>query len=150
MEISGNIMIVVTSSPKKWKIGAELIKFYQKTKFSHVAIIKGDLVFQASHGSVNCMHISVFLKDNVIIDRFYVPNDSVDMNFVKLQLGKKYSLWQIVQIALDYITGIKITISNGNEKFICSEFVGKALRLKWVNEHTTPLEIAKYLKERGR
>jgi hypothetical protein len=143
-------MIIVTSSPKKWKLGAELIKFYQKTKFSHVAIIKGDLVFQASHGSVNCTHINVFLKDNVVIDRFYVHNSKVDMNFVKLQLGKKYSFWQIIQIAIDYFTGIKITISNGNQKFICSEFVGKALRLPWVNEHTTPAQIADYLAKEGR
>jgi hypothetical protein len=138
-------MIIVTSSPKKWKLGAELIKFYQKTKFSHVAIVKGDLVFQASHGSVNCMHISVFMKDNIVLDRFYVPSGSVDMDFVKLQLGKKYSILQVIQIGIDYLTGIKITISNGNERFICSEFVGKALRLRWVNEHTTPLEIAEYL-----
>jgi hypothetical protein len=143
-------MIIATSSPKKWKIGAELIKFYQKTTFSHVAIIKGDLVFQASHGSVNCMHLSVFLQDNKIIDRFYVHNNKIDMQFVKMQLGKKYSIWQIVQIAIDYLTGIKITISNGNQKFICSEFVGKALRLSWVDEHTTPAQIAEYLANEGK
>jgi len=143
-------MIIVTSAPKNWKIGAELIKFYQKTKFSHVAIIKGDLVFQASHGSVNCTYISVFLKDNEIIDRFYVSNDRIDMNFVKLQLGKKYSFWQVIQIAIDYVFNIRITINNGNQKFICSEFVGKALRLPWVNEHTTPAQIAEYLAKEGK
>jgi len=139
-------MIVITSSPKKWKIGAELIKFYQKTNFSHVAIIKDDLVFQASHGSVNCTHIDVFLTDNMVIDRFYVPDESVDMDFVKHQLGKKYSMLQIAQIAIAYLTGIKITISNGDQRFICSEFVGKALRLNWVNDHTSPYEISQYLK----
>jgi hypothetical protein len=143
-------MIIATSSPKKWKIGAELIKFYQKTAFSHVAIIKGDLVFQASHGSVNCTHISVFLQDNVIIDRFYVNNQKIDMDFVKLQLGKKYSIMQIAQIAIQYLTGIKITINNGNQKFICSEFVGKALRLPWVDEHTTPAQIVDYLAKEGK
>lgn len=142
-------MLIITSAPRKWKIGAELIKFYQKTAFSHVAIIKGDLVFQASTQAVNCMHISQFLKHNKVIDRFYVHRNDVDMNFVRQQLGKEYSFWQVFQIAFKYITGIKITISNGDQKFICSEFVGKALRLPWVNEHTTPLEIANYLKERG-
>lgn len=143
-------MIIATSSPKKWKIGAELIKFYQKTKFSHVLIIKGDLVFQASHGTVNCMHLSEFLKDNKIIDRFYVNRSDVDLDFVKKQLGKEYSFWQIFQIAFRYVTGIKITINNGNQKFICSEYVGKALKLSWVNEHTTPAEIAQYLEKRGK
>jgi hypothetical protein len=143
-------MIIATSCPKKWKIGAELIKFYQKTKFSHVAIIKGDLVFQASHGSVNCTHISVFLQDNIVINRFYVGNDKVDMAFVKLQLGKGYSVLQVLQIAFKYLTGIKITIGNGNQQFICSEFVGKALRLPWVDEHTTPAQIAEYLAKEGK
>ena len=61
-------MIIATSAPKKWKIGAELIKFYQKTNYSHVLIIDGDLVYQASNGDVNCMHIDVFLENNNIID----------------------------------------------------------------------------------
>lgn len=143
-------MIIITSAPKKWKIGAELIKFYQKTKFSHVAIVKGDLVFQASHGYVNCVHITNFLKENEVVDRFYISTESVDMNFVKLQLGKKYSFWQVIQIAIDYLTGIKITINNNNQKFICSEFVGKALHLDWVGEHTTPKEIADYLNSIGK
>jgi len=141
-------MKIITSAPKTWKIGAELIKFYQKTDFSHVAIIKNDLVFQASHGSVNCMHVDVFLENNKILDSYEVEENEVDMVFVKKQMGKKYSLLQIAQIAINYLTGIKITISNGNSKFICSEFVGKALRLEWVNEHTTPVEIAKYLQKR--
>ncbi len=141
-------MIIATSAPKKWKVGAELIKFYQKTKFSHVLIIQDDLVYQASQGNVNCMHIEVFLKDNIVLDRFEVPDSDVDMDFVHSQLGKEYSVIQILQIAISYLTGIRITISNGNEKFICSEFVGEALKLNWVTEHTTPFEIAKYLKER--
>ena len=137
-------MIIITSSPIKWKIGAELIKFYQKTTFSHVAIIQGDLVFQASHGYVNCTHIDNFLAENRIIHRYKISDESVDMDFVKRQLGKKYSTGQLIEIVIKFLTGIKIT--SKNDKFICSEFVGKALSLDWVNDHTTPLEIDQYLK----
>ena len=139
-------MIIVTSSPKKFKIGAELIKFYQGTEFSHVAIVRGNLVFQASHGHVNCMHIDTFLQDNKVIDKFKVADSAVDMDFVYHQLGKPYGYIQIFEIAIKYLTGIKILINNRNKQFICSEFVGKALHLEWVNDYTTPKEIAEYLK----
>lgn len=139
-------MIIITSSPKKWRLGAELIKFYQKTEFSHVAIVRGNLVFQASHGFVNCMHVDIFLKDNKVIDKFKVPDCAVDMNFVYHQLGKPYSYIQIFEIALKYLTGVKVLINNRNNQFICSEFVGKALHLDWVTDHTSPKEIAVYLK----
>lgn len=138
-------MLIITSAPIKWKIGAELIKFYQKTEFSHVAIVKGNLVFQASHGFVNCMHIDTFLQDNFIIDHFEVSDDLVDMDFVYRQLGKPYGIIQIIEIAIKYLTGIKILINNRNNMYICSELVGKALRLDWVNDHTTPKEIVDYL-----
>lgn len=143
-------MIIITSSPKKWKLGAELIKFYQKTEFSHVAIIEGHLVFQASHGSVNCTHIDVFLEDNKVIDLYKVPNTTVDMNFVYRQLGRKYGYIQILEIALKYLIGIKVTIRTKDPQFICSEFVGKALRLSWVNDFTTPLQIHDYLNSLGK
>ena len=139
-------MIIATSSPIKWKVGAELIKFEQGTSFSHVLIIKGDLVFQASHGYVNCVHIDNFLLDNKIINTYDVPDESIDMDFVYKQLGKKYGVIQILEIALKYLTGIKILINNRNNQFICSEYVGKALRLDWVTDFTTPLEIDNYLK----
>jgi hypothetical protein len=139
-------MIIITSSPIKWKIGAELIKFYQKTEFSHVAIVRGNLVFQASHGHVNCMHIDIFLQDNKVIDKFKVPDCAIDMNFVYHQLGKPYSYVQILEIAFKFVTGIKAFKNNGNNQFICSEFVGKSLQLDWVNDYTSPKEIADYLR----
>jgi len=141
-------MVIITSCPKTWKIGAELIKFYQKTEFSHVAIIKDDLVFQASHGFVNCTHIDNFLAENEVIQMYEVNENDVDMNFVYKQLGKKYSYSQIIEISIEYVLGVKITFDSKNQKFICSEFVGKALKLDWVNDHTTPLQIDKYLQEK--
>ena len=139
-------MIIATSSPNKFKIGAWLIKVYQKTAYSHVLIIDGDSVYQASHGLVNCMHIDNFLKDNTIIDRFSVPNDTVDMTFVKKQLGVGYAFKQLIAIGVKYVTGIKLFSNHADSKFICSEFVGQALRIPWVDDYTTPKEIAEYLK----
>jgi hypothetical protein len=140
-------MIIATSSPKKFKIGAALIKFYQNTSFSHVLIIKDDLVYQASHGFVNCMHMDNFLVENEIIHQYEISDESVDFEFVKKQLGKPYSYKQILNIATKFLIGIKLFSKNDNSQFICSEFVGKALKLDWVTDDTTPLEIDNYLKD---
>ena len=123
-----------------------LIKKYQGTKFSHIAIIKDGMVYQASHSYVNCVHIDTFLAENKIIDEFKVPDCAIDMDFVYHQLGKPYSYIQILEIAIKYLTGIKILINNKNNQFICSEFVGKALQLDWVTDYTSPKEISDYLR----
>ena len=139
-------MKVATSSPIEWKIGAACIKLYQGTEFSHILLIKDNMVYQASHGYVNCILLSNFLKENKIINSYEVPDESVDMNFVLDQLGKKYSFWQLIRIAIKYLTNIKVTVKNN--KFICSEFVGKALVLPWVDDFTDPKDIDIYLKEK--
>lgn len=138
-------MIIATSAPKKWKIGAEAIKIYQGTDFSHVLIIDKDLVFQASHGLVNCTHIDNFLIDNKIVNFYEIPDSAVDMDFVYKQLGKKYGTMQLVIIPFLKLVKAR-TKGNGNSKFICSEFVGKALMLDWVDDITTPKQIDVYLK----
>lgn len=140
-------MIIATSSPKKFKLGAFLIKKYQKTEFSHVLIIKDDLVFQASHGCVNSTYLDTFLEDNKIIHEYNLNDNLIDFDFVKKQLGKKYGIKQIINISLLYLLGIRIFSYDNNQRFICSEFVGKALKLKWVNDLTTPKEIDNYLRE---
>lgn len=147
-------MIIATSSPIKWKIGAELIKWYQGTTFSHVLIIDGDFVYQASQGYVNCMYIHNFLEHNRIIHTYRIPDEIIDMEFVKSQLGKEYGFCQLAIIAV--LSVIKSIFSfvkfkykgNGDQKFICSEFVGKALKLDWVDDLTTPAQIDQYLKDK--
>lgn len=139
-------MIIATSAPKKFKIGAELIKLYQNTEFSHVLIIKDDVVYQASHGFVNAVYIENFLDDNKIFSQYSIPDESVDMDFIKKQLGKPYSYKQIFNIATEFLFGIKFFGRNGNQQFICSELVGKALKLDWVDDNTTPAQINEYLR----
>lgn len=138
-------MIIATSSPNTFKIGAELIKLYQGTSFSHVLIIQNDLVYQASHGMVNCMYIDNFLSKNNIIHTYEVEDSLVDVDFIKQQLGKDYGYMQLILIPFLKAVNAKLK-GNNNDKFICSEFVGKALRLDWVDDLTTPKEIDNYLK----
>lgn len=139
-------MIIATSTPKKFELFSVIIKWYQGTNFSHVLIIDGDLVYQASHLNVNCWYLETFTDANTIISSYNVPDSTVDMEFVKEQLGKGYGIGQIFDIAWKVITGIKLK-GNGDKKFICSEYVGKALRLPWVDDYTTPEDIDEYLKK---
>lgn len=91
------------------------------------------------------MHIDNFLSVNKIVHYYEVPDCSVDMDFVKKQLGKEYSTMQIMVLPIFKLIKLKYE-GNGDQKFICSEFVGKALKLDWVNDLTTPKEIDSYLK----
>jgi hypothetical protein len=150
---------IASSSPIKFKIGAEVIKWYQGTKYSHVLIIIGDLVFQASHGYVNVWHIDNFLKENIIFDRITVKKELIDFDYMFSQLGKHYGFSQVIEIVIKFVFVAKIKLinsirfnkifkDNGNEKLICSEYVGKVLRLSWVNDDTDPKEIIDYLKSK--
>lgn len=142
-----NNFAIFTSSPRKKKIGAELIKWYQgKTNYSHVGIWKDDLIYQASHGWVNVCYDETFLEENSIIDFYFIPDDLIDFEFVKKQIGKKYSYLQLVKIAIKYLFGLKLK-QNGDKRFICSEFVGKSLRLTWVDDYTNPKEVHEFLRK---
>lgn len=67
------------SSPRSFKIGAEIIKLWQGgTSYSH-AFIKIyssytdlTLIYQASHGYVNCLEVSRFFKENKIVAEFQI------------------------------------------------------------------------------
>lgn len=138
-------MLIATSTTRKWKPFSALIKWYQNTEYSHVFILSDNLIYQASHTSVNCYYVDNFIKENKIITSYEVPDHLVDLEYVKKQLGKPYGVGQIFKLAFMVLTGIKLK-QNGDKRFICSELIGKALKLEWVNDYTTPAEIDSYLK----
>lgn len=148
---------IASSSPIKNKIGSGLIKWYQKTSYSHVFMIYGDFVFQASHGLVNVWHIENFLKENKIIDKIKVEKETIDFSFMLKQLGKLYGYSQLIEISLRYIFVIKLKVisqirfrkifkDNKDRKYTCSEYMGRTLKLAWVNDDTTPKDIIEYIK----
>jgi len=153
VKVSPDLKVTIASSePTKKKIGSELIKFYQKTDFSHVLIIVNDMVFQASHGRVNAFHITEFLVDNKIIDSIEIDHSDCDFEFMFKTLGRKYGFIQLYKIALKYLFLTKLKIiknfkykDNGDKYLICPEYVGCFLKLPWVNDLTSPKEIIAYL-----
>jgi hypothetical protein len=142
------MITIATSSPNKWLIGAELIKLYQRTDFSHTLIIKDGLVYEASHGDVHTMPFELWLAKNKIVNFYEVDDAKVDMVYVESMVKEdvKYGVDQIVRIAIKYFFGFTIKRNNGNSRLICSEYVGRALRLDWVNDYTSPKDIDTYLR----
>ena len=145
-------IIIASSSPIKRKVGSELIKFYQGTKYSHVLVIVNDVVFQASHGRVNTFHLDEFLKENKIIDQIEVCKEFCDFEFLFSTLGRRYGFIQLLKISLKFITLTKLKIirtfkyrDNGSKYLICSEYVGRFLKIPWVNDLTDPEDIISHL-----
>lgn len=150
---SSDLRVTIASSePINKKIGSEVIKFYQKTNYSHVLIIVNDIVFQASHGRVNVFHITEFLSENKIVDSIEIDHSECDFEFMFKTLGRRYGFIQLYKIAAKYLLLTKIKIiknfkykDNGEKYLICSEYVGRFLKLPWVNDLTSPAEIITYL-----
>ncbi len=143
-------VIVAASSPKKWKVFAEIIKLYQGTEYSHVLLIKNGMVYQANYRGAHKESLSSFLKENKIVWFKSVPDRLVDWDFVNKSIKNKtpYGFTQIAAKALKVLTGI-IFREPENKRLICSEFVGKTFRIKWVNDFTTPEEIVEYFISRS-
>ncbi len=138
-------ILACTSIPKKWGVGSAIIKLYQNTRFSHVLIIKDNFVYEASHGNVHKINLNEWEKTNEVMHKYIIPIDQVDMEYAESCVGIKYGYMQIARITVKYFSGILINKDNKDGRLICSEFVGRALRIPWVNDYTSPGEIKKYL-----
>ena len=127
------------STPKKFRFGSWAIRKYEKSNWSHVFMcympspnssLPFGKVFQASHGKVNAMHFDRFQEENRI---FYMREIELSKDafidsatFSWEQLGKPYSFMQLIKIAFN-----KYNKSNGEDAYICTEFVARALGLKF-------------------
>ena len=148
-----NLKVEIASSrPNTHKIGSSIIMWYQNTNYSHVLVIVNDMVFEASHGMAHIDMMEKFLKENVIVNRIEIPKEKCDFEYLFSTLGNAYGYSQIIEIASRYIFLLKLKLirkfkykDNGSSQVICSEYVGKVLRLDWVDDLTSPEEIVSYL-----
>lgn len=143
---------IASSQPLVPMIGSEVIKWFQGTSYSHVLIIINDMVFEANHNGVVVIPLEEFLQTNKIVNCIEIDKSKLDFEFLFYSLGKKYGYTQIFKIALKYLFMTKLKILKGigikdqsSKSLICSEYVGKALRLSWVNDYTDPEDIITYL-----
>lgn len=118
------------------KCGSTIIRLYEGTPFSHAYVRYLDLmtdiemIAQASHSYVNEMNAKIFEEENMIIDEFEVLIDDLNfihvLEFIKTNLGKKYSKLQLLLIVLrDFFGTLPFIKSNHDQEFICSEFAAR-------------------------
>lgn len=132
------------SAPVNWKPGAELIMLWQGgTSYSHVYIkcyndwLDKTIIYQASHGMVNCEEDSTFFKQNKVIKEFYLnrTDDQYKATISKCVelLGTPYSYTGLIVTAFsDVVTNVfnffKLNVEflktwgDGQKSFYCSEF----------------------------
>lgn len=127
------------SSPKTWKVGSELIKWWGKEPYSHVFINyqddqERDLIFEASHGMVHLSLKEHFLEDNKIIVSYDLSlTDEQYQNFRDFyydKLGQPYNFIDLIQIVIrDTLHEIGFNIKFKESKgFICSELTSRMLQ----------------------
>ena len=125
-------VIIGFSSPKSWKLGAEFIKLWQGgTKFSHVYMrvysnyTEQWLVYQASHGFVNCLTYANFSSGNKICKEFSVDIEPEKLkNTIKIAqqlLGRPYGYLGLIKLGLRRF-GIKWA-GDDMHSFHCSELI---------------------------
>lgn len=126
------IVSIGFSRPKGFKPLAWFIQMWQGgTPYSHVYLrvhslyTNETLVYQASHGLVNCMHYDNFLAKNVAVDEFVVDIDPEGLRYclkrAQQLLGRPYGYLGLLKLGMQKI-GIKWP-GDGLKTLHCSEFI---------------------------
>lgn len=133
-------VIVGFSSPKKFKIGAWLIKKWIKKSYSHVYIRYNnednmDVVFHAAHGTVHHVSYDRFASQNETISSYILK--LTDEEFKALQwycygtMGLTYDTGDLIKIVLYDIAekvGIRLNTKDWSG-YICSELASEVLNI---------------------
>ena len=127
-------VIIGFSKPNTFKIGAKIISMYEHTEFSHVYLrvytpfADRHIVYQASHGYVNCLTYDNFKAGNDIVAEFiYEVKDEKCRNIIQYcmdHLQTPYSYLGLVEIACKKLFKIK---GDGDKGFVCSELAARAM-----------------------
>jgi hypothetical protein len=124
------------SSPKKFKIGAELIKWWIDKSYSHVYVGYIDdqgrsLIFHSAHGMVHLVSRCNFIKDNdIILEKDITFNTKEYQEFRDYyydKLGNPYSYIDLLKIPF-YDMGF-FTATENTSGYICSELLSEMLWL---------------------
>ena len=162
-------IIVGFSKPKsKWKIFSAIIRFFQKTPYSHSYIkMQSDnlgltYIYQANGSGLNFCNLEIFNKKNIVIKEFIFDESKIDREIYKkvfiycmANAGKSYSFKQILYIFKSIIMrffGCKCDKKkiNGDSGYICSELVAYILeiigyRLNKEYDYVTPKDLYIFL-----
>ena len=128
------------SYPKKCKIGAEAIKWWTSSSYSHTYIRfegKGEIpssVYHAANGSVHFMDFERFKEKNWVHKEYKIDLEDDVRNKILADCirlaSTKYGYTELVKIFyvdLHYMLGLGIPDTWNSPGYICSELVGKVM-----------------------
>ena len=135
-----SIIIGFSRSRSPWRIGSKLIQIAEKRPFSHAyfrytcSLSGKEIVNQASHGYINEMEYEIFKEDNIVVEEYQLTCTDCEykelLEFLRSNLGRKYSQKQIFVIGCMKVLGIKKNVYvDGDKMDICSEWVAKGAKL---------------------
>lgn len=150
------ITVAFSSTKSKFMLFGKLIEAIEKRPFSHSLVIYKDsltgmeMVFQASHGRVNCCSLDRFLQDNVIKVKYNILiSDELHLKFSKFKnsmLGAKYSWAEIFFIAIKKLIHLESPFKDGLDTVICSELAAYVCQMLGIEmpknlDSITPSEL---------
>lgn len=147
-----NTIYIGFSKPKKFKVGAEFIKVWTDSDFSHCYIrfdidAKFSIVFHAANGMVHYLSYENFLKKNSVVYEYSITVDNDTYKKIKRDCdniaGEGYSFITLLKIMMsDIIHTFGGDVSTYDDTgYICSELVGKLLTYRLGLTFSKPLHL---------
>lgn len=142
-------MIVGFSKPSKFKIVSWIIQKWQKTEFSHAYIkfysqkYDRHMIYEASHTTVHFEELNNWLERNTVVKEFDIGDEKRDhvIIFAIDNCNKPYSLRSLIGV----LFGKPNFGKDGNNAFICSELVAKAIGIDIADDFYKPIDLFNYL-----
>lgn len=109
-----------------------IIQKVMKTKYSHtyIHLFNSNQIFEAEFVGVRLMGYDRWLKKSKVVEEVTIEMSddrySELLMFIAANKGKSYSTMQLFRILLRKL-GLDVTRQNGDESYICSELVARAL-----------------------
>jgi hypothetical protein len=159
------LLTIGFSKPRKFKIGSWLIRWSEKTSFSHIYIqwssqfLEREIIYQASQSMVHFIEGKRFNEINQTLYKFDILlNSSTKKKVIQYAMdraGVKYSYKQLLGLSIAKILnllGFKASnpLKDGRSGYVCCELVAEVLiELGFVMpqdlDDITPKDVFDYL-----
>lgn len=150
-------IIIGFSSPNKWKIGAEAIKMWTASDYSHcyIRFVSSDPeipsnVYHAASGHVHFVTYENFLKTNRTVKEYHLDVTPEERKKILIKCMKLsftgYGTIELVKIfGLDilHFVGINNVNTKNSKGYICSELISEVLAEKFNLKFDKPQYLLK-------
>lgn len=145
------MLTIAFTTPKKFYPTSFLIKYFEKTEFSHCVLIftdknRREFVYEAGYRGVSFSSGPFFSKNNRIIEAYSLDCDNSKkdslLDFIYENIGKNYGYltvfghlvqrfaWKLGESGLGkgLLSRFPLLFTDGSKSYFCSELLGDLLR----------------------